>query len=184
MALLAAKAKGLHYPTPLSVVLGLSRLIRIETSGPQNKLRILDPCAGRGAAARLFAWAVSVGQSQSQSKPIVDEGEEGVVSQFVLSAPHSPSSSSSSSSSSLALVAHGQSSTSPSSSATTIQPTSNPHEHEVELYTIELDLLRAQQAQALSYRALQANALSARIGEESFDILFHNPPYDGAPRNA
>lgn len=46
-----------------------------------------------------------------------------------------------------------------------------------ELFGIELDAQRAELAAPLFFRFLQTNALTARVEQKSFDLLFHNPPY-------
>lgn len=48
----------------------------------------------------------------------------------------------------------------------------------VEYYTIELDAHRAAFAERISSFHIKGNSLSAWIGDETMDVLFHNPPYD------
>src|SRR5262245_14622735 len=45
-------------------------------------------------------------------------------------------------------------------------------------YAIEIDAFRAEQAQALGIKTLQADTLDVRCPAESISLLYLNPPYD------
>lgn len=159
MSRLNAVSQALYYPTPLRVVAGLARLIRIpaqeEKEGGGKLLRIIDPCAGKGLAVSFLAGLLAShsGESgESQSQPPWH---------LVLPAQAQPSGGN----------RIGSVSTRPNSSVTNL----------IETYGIELDRYRAQAASTRMSQVLNTDAKTARVSTNSFELAFHNPPYDTAP---
>lgn len=161
MSRLAALANGLFYPTPKNVVAGTVAQVQLlqtpqvqtsEISTTKNFLRVLDPCAGRGSAviflSRLLCLRTRLLESGSQKWTI------------------KPSSS----------ATGGKDEAEADEHWAKYRPNNN-QPNWVELYGIELDAERGRIAAPYFTSFIRTNAQTAKVADESFDLLFHNPPY-------
>jgi hypothetical protein len=159
MSRLEAVAQALYYPTPLRVVAGLARLLRIavhEENGNGGKhLRILDPCAGKGLAVSFLARLLATQSGEEAQTGQNPDWQLVLPGQTQLSTPNKK----------------GSLSTSTRFSGSNL----------IETYGIELDRYRAQAASTRMSQVLNTDAKTAKVSTNAFDLAFHNPPYDAAP---
>ena len=64
---LAGKIKGGFYPTPTRTLYAIQRMLK-PASG---SIRILDPCAGKGAAIDEIRWALRSTDTQTGARALI-----------------------------------------------------------------------------------------------------------------